>query len=93
MQRHLRSVTFSSAQMHPRFDFSSYYLNEALSDVTLLIRIYDDISRVVQRLPAHGVVLANGRMGVLGMLSIAVVVAVSLHADFYHSRHSIFFIT
>lgn len=59
----------------PRFDFSSYYLNEALSDVTLLIRIDAD-SRVVQRLPAHGVVLANGRVGSVG----AVVVAVSLDA-------------
>lgn len=40
-----------------RFDFSSFYLKESLSDVTLLIRIDGDVK---QRLPGHGVVLANG---------------------------------
>lgn len=39
------------------FDFSSFYLNESLSDVTLLLRVDGDVK---QRLPGHGVVLANG---------------------------------
>ena len=59
MQRHLRSVVFNTAAMHPRFNFASYYLNETLSDVTLLIRIDGDVK---QRLPGHAIVLANGKL-------------------------------
>jgi hypothetical protein len=44
--------------MHPspHFDFSSYYLNEQLSDVVILVRLDGDVK---QRIPGHGVVLAN----------------------------------
>lgn len=66
MEQTLRAVKFSSGARHRCFNFSSYYLNETLSDVTILIRIAVNGNSnipgraVVQRLPGHGVVLSNG---------------------------------
>lgn len=46
--------------MQPRFNFSQFYENEQLSDVLLLVRIDGDVK---QRIPGHGIVLANGAVG------------------------------
>lgn len=45
--------------MQPRYDFTLFYQNEKLSDVIVLIRIDGDVK---QRLPGHGIVLANGEL-------------------------------
>jgi hypothetical protein len=52
--------------MQPRFNFSQFYENEQLSDVLLLVRIDGDVK---QRIPGHGIVLANGAcFGLLFMM-------------------------
>lgn len=43
--------------MQPRYDFSRFWLNESLADTLVLIRIDGDVK---QRIPGHGIVLANG---------------------------------
>lgn len=43
----------------PTFNFSSYYLNPALSDVTIKIVTDDGLQ---EELPGHGIVLANVSM-------------------------------
>jgi hypothetical protein len=44
-------------QMQPRYDFSRFWQNESLADTLVLIRIDGDVK---QRIPGHGIVLANG---------------------------------
>lgn len=41
----------------PRYDFSRFWQNESLADTLVLIRIDGDVK---QRIPGHGIVLANG---------------------------------